>query len=332
MQFLRKIAFPFSLVYAMVVYIRNFLYDQGILSSKTYKTPTICVGNLSIGGTGKTPMIELLIEMLQTRKIAVLSRGYRRRTRGFIMVSPESSAEEVGDEPLQIYIKHPKVDVAVDENRQRGISNLELGINPDLILLDDAFQHRKVRAKFSILLTSYDKLYTDDWYLPTGNLRDSKRQARRADTIIVTKCPDNLSETERSRIIDKIRPKASQDVLFSALVYANKLKGFNDGIRLSALKHKKITLVTGIANPQPLVTYLQGIGLEFEHLAFNDHHFFTKKEIRLLKSKTLVLTTEKDYIRSKEQINELNYIEVKHKLLGNGHEVLMRRLNRVLGS
>ena len=332
MQFLRNIAFPFSLIYALVVYIRNFLYDHGVLSSKEYKTPTICVGNLSIGGTGKTPMIELLIEMLQSQKIAVLSRGYRRKTRGFLMVSAESNAEQVGDEPLQIYSKYPGVYVAVDEDRQRGISTLEEKIIPDLILLDDAFQHRKVRAKFSILLSSYEQLYMDDWYLPTGNLRDSKLQARRADVIVVTKCPTDISDTEKSRIINKINPKPAQEVLFSQLCYNDKIQGFNAGIHLSELKNKEITLVTGIANPKPLLKYLKGIGLKFEHLAFNDHHFFTEKEIEMLNSKSFVLTTEKDYMRSKDLINALSYIEVRHKFLGNGHEVLLGRLNGILGS
>lgn len=332
MQFLRKIAFPFSLIYALVVYIRNFLYNQGLLSSKAFKTPTICVGNLSVGGTGKTPMIELLIAMLPSRKIAVLSRGYRRKTRGFILISSQSNAEQVGDEPLQIYTKYPRVDVAVDEDRQRGISILEEQVSPDVILLDDAFQHRKVRAEFSILLTAYGKLYMDDWYLPTGNLRDSKREAKRADVIIVTKCPENLSEAEQSAITSKIHPSESQEVLFSQLVYDDQIKGFNAGITLGTLRQKEITLVTGIANPDPLVRYLEGVGLQFEHLAFKDHHFFTDKEIDLLNSKSFILTTEKDYMRSKDRIDNLSYISVKHKLLGKGQEALLRRLNNVLGS
>jgi len=332
MQFLRKIAFPFSLVYALVVYIRNFLYDQGVISSKGYKTPTICVGNLSVGGTGKTPMIELLIEMLQSQKIAVLSRGYRRKTKGFVLLTEESTSEQVGDEPLQIFSKYPKVKVAVDEDRQRGISYLEKEIIPDLILLDDAFQHRKVRAKFSILLSAYDDLYVDDWYLPTGNLRDSKRQSRRADIIIITKCPENLGAKEQSRIISKINPLASQEVLFSKLVYNDEIMGFNAGIQLTELKSRKVTLVTGIANANSLVKYLQRIGLEFEHLPFKDHHFFTDKEVNMLNLKSFLLTTEKDYFRSKGQLDTLSFIRVKHEFLGNGHKVLKRMLNEVLGS
>ncbi|MBT8185766.1 MAG: tetraacyldisaccharide 4'-kinase [Eudoraea sp.] len=332
MQFLRKIAFPVSLIYALVVYIRNFLYESGLLRSKSFKTPTICVGNLSVGGTGKTPMIELLIALLNGYKIAVLSRGYRRKTRGFILLSEESNAQQVGDEPLQIYAKYPNIHVAVDEDRQHGISQLEESIVPDVILLDDAFQHRRVKAEFYILLSAYDNLYTDDWYLPTGNLRDSKHQAKRADVIIVTKCPENMSEADQLRVISEINPGPDQEVLFSKLEYEDKIKGFNAGMPLSALKQEKITLVTGIADPKPLLKYLRQMGLEFEHLAFKDHHFFSKKEVSLLRSKSYLLTTEKDYMRSGSLLNALSYIEVRHRLIGSGREILIQKLNGVLGS
>ena len=332
MQFLRKIAFPISLIYALVVYIRNYLFDHGLLSSRAFETPVICVGNLSIGGTGKTPMIELLIELLKGRSIAVLSRGYRRKTSGFIVLTSDSTVAEVGDEPLQISRKYPEIQFAVDEDRQRGISNLQHRFNPDLILLDDGFQHRKVRPSFSILLTAYDKLYTDDWYLPTGNLRDGKKQAGRAAVILVTKCPTTISEKEQLRIIGKIAPSPSQTVLFSCLEYNDQISGFKAGTPLTALNDAEVTLVTGIADPKPLVDYLEGIGMQFEHLAFKDHHFFSRKEIALLNARPSVLTTEKDYVRAKNEIHNLSYIGVRHKLLGNGREVLMEKLAGVLGS
>lgn len=331
MQSLRKIAFPFSLLYALVVHIRNFLYDNGFLSSKAYKTTTICVGNLSVGGTGKTPMIELLIGLLQSsNKIAVLSRGYRRKTKGFILLSNESTAEQVGDEPLQIFTKFPNIDVAVDEDRQRGISILEDKFQPDLILLDDAFQHRKVTPSFSMLLTAYDNLYTDDWYLPTGDLRDTKNQAKRADVIIVTKCPSNLSELMQSQIREKINPLETQEVLFCFFEYDSLLKGYNHGKSIHQLEGEKVTLVTGIANPDPLVKFLEGTGLNFEHLLFRDHHFFSEKELDLFNSRPNVLTTEKDYVRTKNKIGKLSYIAVRHKFLGNGQEILKQRLSRLL--
>jgi tetraacyldisaccharide 4'-kinase len=298
------------------------MYDHGLLPSKTYKTPTICVGNLSVGGTGKTPMIEELIAHFQhTHKIAVLSRGYRRKTTGFVLVTPKSTPEEVGDEPLQIASKFPGITVAVDADRQRGISILEDTVHPGLILLDDAFQHRKVTPSFSILLTGYDYLYKDDWYLPSGNLRDGKNQAKRADLLIVTKCPRNLSEESRSRIRRKLNPAEGQQVLFCYFAYDDHLKGFEEGIYLEELRNKKVTLVTGVANPEPLVSYLQKKGLSFEHLIFNDHHFFTEKEFDLFNSRPHVLTTEKDYTRSKGKMNKLSYIPVRHEFLGNGREV-----------
>ena len=331
MQSLRKIMFPFSLIYALAVHIRNFLYDQGLLRSKAYKTPTICIGNLSVGGTGKTPMIELLITLLRpSKKIAVLSRGYRRKTAGLVVVSKESTAEDVGDEPLQIYTKFPEITVVVDEDRQRGISFLEDELQPDLILLDDAFQHRKVTARFSILLTAYDNLYKDDWYLPTGDLRDSKNQAKRAETIIITKCPSDLSEARQAQIKKKINPLQGQEVLFCYFDYDSQLQGYENGMALEELKDKKVTLVTGVANPYPLVKYLENKELHFEHLLFGDHHYFSEKELELFRARPYVITTEKDYMRSRDKISKLSYIEVRHKFLGNGQEVLLNSLTKVL--
>ena len=202
MLLLRKIAFPISMVYALVVYLRNFLFDVGILKEISFKTKTICIGNLSVGGTGKTPMIEYLIEMLgNSYKVAVLSRGYRRKSKGFILATPKSTVEKLGDEPYQIYSKYPEIVLAVDGDRCNGISNLENTLNLDVILLDDAFQHRKVRPHYSILLTAYDDLYINDWYLPTGNLRDAKKEAKRANIIVVTKCPNDLSENGQIKIM-----------------------------------------------------------------------------------------------------------------------------------
>ncbi len=327
MQLLRKIAFPFSLLYALVVHIRNYLYDNGFFSSKMYKTPTICVGNLNVGGTGKTPMVEMLVSHLQhTHKIAVLSRGYRRKTRGFGLVTSDSTAEEVGDEPLQIHSKFPGIIVAVDADRQRGISILEDTVNPDLILLDDAFQHRKVIPGFSILLTAYDNLYTNDWYLPTGSLRDAKNQAKRADLIVVTKCPPDLDSEAQSQIRRKLNTLNGQEVLFSFFAYDDHLKGYKDGMPLEGLTDKKVTLVTGVADPEPLVKYLGMQGITFEHLIFKDHHFFSENELDLFNSRPYVITTEKDYMRSKGKVNRLYYIQVRHEFLGNGHEIFVQKL------
>lgn len=314
LQFLRKIAFPFSLIYALVVHVRNYLFDWGVFKSISYETPTICVGNLSVGGTGKTPMIEYLISALSNHKIAVLSRGYKRKSMGFILATPSSTVAELGDEPFQIHRKFPNISVAVDADRQNGIAQLEKLVHPDVILLDDAFQHRKVKPKFSILLTAYGKLYPKDWYLPTGNLRDAKREARRAQVIIVTKCPQNLPKIEKETIIGFLRPKPHQQVLFSHLTYAQKLKdGKGSEIAPSELRDKNIALVTGIASPTPLVKHLEDIGLDFQHLAFGDHHNFSSDEITKFKLFDIVLATEKDFVRLSGKVEPLFYLEIAHE-------------------
>ncbi len=327
MLLLRKIGFPFSLIYALVVYLRNFFYDHKIFSSKSFKTPTVCVGNLSVGGTGKTPMTELLIRILKGRKkLAVLSRGYRRKTKGFILASEDSTAEQIGDEPLQIASKFPEVPLAVEANRRKGIALLEEKVRPDLILLDDAYQHRRVKPDFSILLTAYENRYTKDWYLPSGTLRDSKKEARRANLIVVTKCPPNISEGEQADIINEIKPLKHQKVLFCYFAYDKNLKGHKNGVSLDDLKDKKVTLVTGVANPNPLVRFLESEGITLEHLQFRDHHYFTEREIDLFNSRPFVLTTEKDYTRSKGKVNNLYYISVSHEFIGDGQKVLEKQL------
>jgi tetraacyldisaccharide 4'-kinase len=329
MQLLRKLLFPISLIYGLIVFLRNRLYDLGIFSSRQFTTKTICVGNLSVGGTGKTPMIELLVRSLSSNyKLAILSRGYKRKSEGFLLSTENTSVEDLGDEPFQLKTEFPDVTVAVDADRRNGIQQLESIIKPDIILLDDAFQHRKVNPDFSILLTAYDNLYVDDWYLPTGNLRDSKGEAKRAHIIVVTKCPSDISKQEQVTIAAKMNLAHDQKLLFSYLMYNTDLKG--TAVSLEALKGKKVTLVTGIANPEPLERFLTSTGLTFEHLKFNDHHFFTDHEIEVLKSKECILTTEKDYVRLQTKIAQLHYIEVKHEFLENGKEVLEAALNRFM--
>mgnify|MGYP003665053264 FL=1 len=300
LQLLRKIAFPISLIYALVVYVRNFLFDVGVFSSKSYKTTTICVGNLSVGGTGKTPMTEYLLRILSNRKTAVLSRGYKRKSNGFYMGDSESTVLELGDEPYQIHQKFPEVTVAVDADRRNGIEKLESLLNPDIIVLDDAFQHRRVKPTLSILLTTYHNLYVNDWYLPTGNLRDAKKEAKRADLIIVTKCPNSIDLEDKNRVIGKLKPKSRQKVLFATLKYNDFVTdGGKDNIQLSQLKAKQLALVTGIASPKPLVEYLNSHGINFKHFKFGDHHHFTNKEIEQFEGYEMVLTTEKDFVRLK---------------------------------
>jgi tetraacyldisaccharide 4'-kinase len=276
-----------------------------------YNLPVIAIGNLCVGGTGKSPMVEYVIRLLKDDfKIATLSRGYRRKTKGFILSSSESTSDEIGDEPLQFKNNFPEVFVAVDSDRQNGISNLRNITKTDVIILDDAFQHRKVTAGYYVLLTKYDSLFTDDLLLPAGNLRESKRGVKRANIIIVTKCPKDLTDYEQSSIIEKLNCNNSIKVFFTFISYSKHIKGNSETKLLTSLKSRKFTLVTGIANPSPLVNYLQGLNYNFNHIAFKDHHNFSDKEIKELSNKELILTTEKDYMRLKRSLKNVYYLSI----------------------
>ncbi|QXP58165.1 tetraacyldisaccharide 4'-kinase [Cellulophaga sp. HaHa_2_95] len=331
MRVLRILAFPISLIYAVVVYVRNLLFDIDFFKSKKFNTPTICVGNLSVGGTGKTPMIEFLLSTLKAEhKLAVLSRGYGRKSKGYQISTEAATVEILGDEPYQIAQKFPEVPVVVDADRQHGIATLETSIAPDVILLDDAFQHRKVTPSFSMLLTAYDNRYQKDWYLPTGSLRDSKKEAKRANLIVVTKCPMDLSNVEQEKIVKEIGPEAGQEVFFSFLHYKNELKGGSENLEIIDLVNRKVTLVTGIANPQPLLSFLESNGIVVEHLNFRDHHFFSETEIENFNSKEFILTTEKDYVRLKGKVFNLHYIGIEHQFLNEGALRIKEALSALL--
>lgn len=320
MNFLRKILFPFAVLYGFITSIRNFLYDKGIFKSAEFDLPIIVVGNLSVGGTGKTPQIEYLIRLLSDKyKVATLSRGYKRKSEGFILANENSNAEILGDEPFQFYQKFSKIQVAVDANRKNGIEKLlSQAEKPNVILLDDAYQHRKIKAGFYILLTSYGDLYSDDYILPTGNLRESRNGAKRANVIIVTKCPSNLSIEEQNEIKIRLKVETNQEVYFSSIqyddfVYSDKeIKNVNE-----ILKTDKI-LLAGIAKPAPFFEYLKNE--TDECLKFSDHHHFSENELIDIQKKAqgkIIITTEKDYMRLKDSIlkPQLYYLPIKSELL-----------------
>ncbi len=316
MNFLRKLLFPISCVYGIVTTLRNIFYDKGWFESKTYNTPIICVGNLSVGGTGKTPMIEFLISFLKTEyRVAVLSRGYKRKTSGYREVTVNSTAEEVGDEPLLFKQNFPEVQVAVCANRQEGISKLE--DSADVILLDDAYQHRKVKASTYILLTTYSDLYINDYFLPTGNLRESRKGAKRADIIIVTKCPEEVAYSKLQAIQYLMQLQPYQKVYFSKIGYDEQIFSKSETLPLSYLQDKPFTLVTGIAKPEPLVSFLQRKEMQFEHKKYPDHHHFSSSELKQLKEKEIILTTEKDYVRLEPKLDKfaLYYLPIKTIIL-----------------
>jgi tetraacyldisaccharide 4'-kinase len=230
--------------------------------------------------------------------VAVLSRGYGRKSQGFVLADSKSNNNTLGDEPFQIKSKFPGVIVAVDNDRQHGITCLQaLDHPPKIILLDDAFQHRRVQAGFSVLLTSYDDLYCDDIVLPAGDLREPRSGAERAQIVVVTKCPHNLSNAQKKVIQTRLKLNSNQQLFFSSIVYDDFIYSDQEKESIQTLKNKNFTLVTGIANATPMVDYLKHSGLKFEHLSFPDHHIFSKKELELIASKSFVLTTEKDASR-----------------------------------
>lgn len=329
MNRIRFLLFPFAALYYLITWFRNFLFDKQILTSTSFSIPTIVVGNLSVGGTGKTPQIEYLVRLLKdTYRVAVLSRGYKRKTKGFLEVDKNITALEVGDEPLQFYQKFKNVHVAVDENRVHGIQQLINIHTPNIVLLDDAFQHRKLRASFYILLTSYANLFVDDFLLPVGNLRESRRGAKRANVIVVTKCPEDLSETAQQKIIEKINPVKKQRVLFTTISYSEKVKGFLN-IDLQDCVDFEILLITGIANPIPLLQFLSKKNIRYKHLKFSDHYHFSEADIRKITTtfesiqsdKKMILTTEKDFVRLSQQLKNISYLEIETTFLKHQKKV-----------
>jgi tetraacyldisaccharide 4'-kinase len=316
MKLLRKLLLPFSWIYGSVLALRNLFFDLGWFESKSYSKPIICIGNLSTGGTGKSPMIEFLIDFLKEEyQVAVLSRGYKRKSTGFKEVFLNSTVEEVGDEPLQFKKKFPNTTVAVCVNRQEGIEKLK--IKADVILLDDAFQHRKVKASTNILLTTFNDLFYKDFVLPAGNLRESKAGARRADVIVVTKCPEKVSYARLQEIQFEMKLKPHQRIYFSKIGYAKNMIGISETLPLTYLLEKEFTLVTGIANPKPLVNFLKENKFNFKHKKYPDHHHFTTSEIDDLKGKEIILTTEKDFVRLQSKLEKFSiyYLPIKTIIL-----------------
>ncbi len=297
--------------------------------------PLICVGNLSVGGTGKSPMVEFLVRNLKHDfKVATLSRGYKRKTKGYALANERSDALEIGDEPMQFKLKFPDVPVAVGEERLDAISQL-LHDKPDIqsIILDDAFQHRTIKAGMNILLTDYRNLFTRDFYLPTGDLRDLRSSYKRAGIIVVTKCDPEIKENEKKEIVGEIRPLANQHIFFTANSYANPYHIMKHEKTIRLLSDTDVLLVTGIANPQPLKDLLHEHADTYYLLHYPDHYIFSiddwkdikKRFDRIDAEKKIILTTEKDAVRlSKfgEQLNDvpLYVIPLQHHFLFNEEE------------
>lgn len=315
-EILRKIALlPLSKLYGFGVSMRNKFFDWGFKKETEFDIPIVCVGNLSVGGTGKTPHVEYIVGMLKDKyNVGILSRGYKRETKGFILATPHSTPRDIGDEAYQMYYRFGrKVMVAVCEKRVEGIRKM-LEINPaiNLIVLDDAFQHRYVKPKVSVLLTEYNKPYYEDNLLPYGRLRESHKNANRADVVVVTKCPPNLTPLDyriKKKYLDLI---PDQDLFFSRIEYDGPQPVFPAAIKQGKLtdlgdlpSECELLLVCGVGNPGPFINYVKGFDCNVEVSIFSDHHEFTRRDLELLeskfenmlKSRRYVVTTEKDAVR-----------------------------------
>lgn len=307
------IFYPFSLLYGLVTTIRNWLFDEDILKSTAFNLPLITVGNLTVGGTGKTPHTEFILSVLQNDwKSAMLSRGYKRKTKGFYLADEKSDSLILGDEPYQIHKKFPKVTVVVDEKRVRGVKKLqELVPDIQLVVLDDAFQHRYIQTGFSILLTDYARLYSRDSLLPYGRLREAKSGSKRADLIVVTKCPIDLKPIDMRLIEMELNPENNQLVFFSAFVYDEIIPVFSESISESVTfemikeTNAAVLLVAGIVSPEPIVEQLSKYTDTVKTLFFDDHHAFQTKDFTLINTmfegipsaNKIILVTEKDAAR-----------------------------------
>ncbi|WP_461788306.1 tetraacyldisaccharide 4'-kinase [Pedobacter sp.] len=299
LKYLRLLLLPFNLVYALVIFVRNQLYDWGVFKSTSFDMPIICIGNLAVGGSGKTPTTEYLVRLLRNYKVAILSRGYGRVTKGFILADEHASAETIGDEPMQYYRKFKDITVAVCEDRVTGIKKLK--DTHEVILLDDAYQHRKVKAGFNILLFEFDKLCNWQMLLPAGNLRETFSGVNRAQTVLVTKSPKVIDENSLNRFLKKLKLSGDQNLAFSHIGYQN-LQALYSENQVELQKKQEVFLLTGIANPVPLCQYLTSKEVILHHFEYPDHHRFTEQEIKALikafeehpAGQKIIVTTEKD--------------------------------------
>ena len=337
-KFLKLFLFPFSILYWIATSIRNKFYDIGLIKTTSFPIPIISVGNLSTGGTGKSPHIEFLVSKLSDKyKLATLSRGYKRKTTGFILADPKNTAADIGDEPLQFKTKFPNLPVAVDADRVNGVTELLKNDSEiEMVLLDDAYQHRKINRSINILLTEYSKPFYKDHILPVGNLRESRSGFKRANIIIVTKSPIVLSPLDIRRVKEEIQPEPYQQIYFSYIKYGEPIahteaaKALGD-INLSDFG---VTVLSGIANPEGLKFYVKRYAKEVNELSFPDHHEFSIKDFKkiddkfneLISQKKIIVTTEKDAMRIDKNLHKdipIIYIPIKIKFhLNNGEELI----------
>lgn len=335
--------YPISIIYRLITDFRNMLFDFGILKSEEFPVPVICVGNLTAGGTGKTPHIEYIIDLLRKDfKISVLSRGYKRKSKGFVVSEISSTVSDIGDEPFQISRKFPEIVVSVNNNRREGIRKiLKMFPETNVILMDDGFQHRWVKPGFSVIVTDYNRLMTRDHIMPYGRLRENTNNRKRAGVIIVSKVPDRIENEEIAEITLELKYDTQQKIFFTSYLYGNLIPLFNKD-HLNEIPLEKTesastdaVLITGIATPQPLKKHIENYFRNVTHLEFPDHYCFDRNDIEKISSTfdglrsedKIIITTEKDATRLREFINIENslkgaiyYIPIKVLFHNNKHE------------
>lgn len=350
---LKILLYPLSWLYGMVVFLRNRAYDLNILKSREFDIPIISIGNITVGGTGKTPHVEYLVDLLKEKyNVATLSRGYKRKTKGYLLAETHSTATDVGDEPLQIKNKFPEITVSVCENRVDGVENLldeKVEKTPDVILLDDAFQHRRITPGINILLIDYNRQIKEDHLLPAGRLREGAYQIRRANIIIFTKCPDEVTPIMRRILQNDVNLLPYQSLFFTRFEYGKLVPAFG-GEQLGKAFYDdgkySLLAVTGIASPAPVHKYLKQYSLTVETLSFPDHHSYKKEDINAIERKfesiraenKIIVTTEKDLMRLKnceylsEQLKSaLYYLPIKVQFLDEEKKSFNKKILNYVG-
>lgn len=335
----RSFLWPFSLLYGGITAIRNLAFNNGVLKSKSFKLPVIGVGNLSTGGTGKTPMVEFILNKLIAKNPGVVSRGYGRKTKGLILAQKNSTSEEIGDEPFQIHRKFPNLPMALSEKRVIGIEALLKNEKTEFVLLDDAYQHRYVNPSYQVLLSTFSKPFYNDLILPAGNLRESTRGKKRANCIIITKCPEDLSIEKAHTIESKIKPLNHQKVFFSSIKYGEAINHEKEPL----VADSNVILISGIANPTPFIHFAtQHFQIQTEQ-HFPDHHHFTEAEIKNWITQLnqnpdfKILTTEKDWVRllgalDNEILSRVYYIPIHLQILFNKEAEFVQEIEQHISS
>lgn len=328
---MKYILLPFSILYGLVTDVRNYLYDRGFWEEATFNLPIINVGNLMVGGTGKTPHVEYLIRLLKDKyTLTTLSRGYGRKTKGFKIADSTSNAQTIGDEPYQYYLKYKdEIDVIVDEDRVEAVLTVSYQMRDiEVVILDDAFQHRAIKPSLNLLLMDYSRPIYEDFTFPAGRLRERRHGAKRADAIIITKCPEDLSVEKQNEIDKNLLPYLIQNtpIFFSKIKYG---KPQNCRSEVGNIELKKVILLSGIANPKPFSDYAKTQFEVVNHLIFKDHHYYTEKDLIEIKNQnyvdgTVILMTEKDMVKFIPFLNhellkgsELYYLPIEIEFLND---------------